>query len=276
MSGAAHDDAVGRLHALLVRAARFEVGRRRHALAHLRGNELDDIAMQAADDALMSVLRRLDDFRGAQPLHDLGLQVRAARGGGEAAPARLAGPRGAPWSPRAGRVFASEQHTPHEDAEQGQVLRALTRAIHEALTPHQREVLVALALNGVPIDVLAERLGTTRGALYKTLHDARRKLRAELTGSGIAPDWLERTTLMDRPDIAEALERLLGPGRPEIGCEECFASLDRYVELELAGARRRRGDPRHAAPSRRVPRLPRGSREPARARRRGRGATSGG
>jgi hypothetical protein len=40
---------------------------------------------------------------------------------------------------------------------------------------------------------------------------------------------------MDRPDIAEALERLLGPGRPEVGCEECFAQLDRYVELALAG-----------------------------------------
>ena len=38
-------------------------------------------------------------------------------------------------------------------------------------------MFVALALNGVPIDVMAERLGTTRGALYKTLHDARRKLR---------------------------------------------------------------------------------------------------
>ena len=51
-------------------------------------------------------------------------------------------------------------------------------AVGTELTPHQREVFVALALNGVPIDVLAERLGTTRGALYKTLHDARRKLRA--------------------------------------------------------------------------------------------------
>jgi RNA polymerase sigma-70 factor, ECF subfamily len=49
-----------------------------------------------------------------------------------------------------------------------------------ALTAHQRRVLVALALNEVPIDILAERLGTTRGALYKTLHDARRKLRAAL------------------------------------------------------------------------------------------------
>ncbi len=49
-------------------------------------------------------------------------------------------------------------------------------------------MLVALALNGVPIDVLADRLGTTRGALYKTLHDARRKLRAYLEASGLSPD----------------------------------------------------------------------------------------
>src|SRR5512132_4313516 len=62
--GAAHDDAVGRLHELLLRAARFEVARRRPTLPHLRGNELDDIALEAADDALMSVLARLDDFRG--------------------------------------------------------------------------------------------------------------------------------------------------------------------------------------------------------------------
>ena len=60
--------------------------------------------------------------------------------------------------------------------------------IAEALTPHQRTVLVALTLNDVPIDVLADRLGTTRGALYKTLHDARRKLRARLSENGLALD----------------------------------------------------------------------------------------
>ena len=64
--------------------------------------------------------------------------------------------------------------------EQSELLTTLQRAVAEVLTPHQRRVLVALALNGVPIDVLAERLGTTRGALYKTLHDARRKLRRHL------------------------------------------------------------------------------------------------
>jgi RNA polymerase sigma-70 factor, ECF subfamily len=64
--------------------------------------------------------------------------------------------------------------------------------ISDVLTPHQRRVLVALALNGVPIDVLADRLGTTRGALYKTLHDARQKLRTHLRASGLSLDaWLD-------------------------------------------------------------------------------------
>ena len=57
-------EAIARLHALLLRAAHFEVARRRPTLPHLRGDELEDIASEAADDALMSVLRRLDDFRG--------------------------------------------------------------------------------------------------------------------------------------------------------------------------------------------------------------------
>jgi len=62
--GSAREDAIARLHGLLVRAASFEVARRRPSLPHLRGNDLDDIAHQAADDALVSVLRRLDDYRG--------------------------------------------------------------------------------------------------------------------------------------------------------------------------------------------------------------------
>ena len=67
---------------------------------------------------------------------------------------------------------------PDEELEERELLATLQRAVAEVLTPHQRTVLVALALNGVPIDVLAARLGTTRGALYKTLHDARRKLQS--------------------------------------------------------------------------------------------------
>jgi RNA polymerase sigma-70 factor (ECF subfamily) len=65
VQGPAREAAVERLHALLLRAARFEVARRRPGLPHLRGDEFGEIALEAADDALMSVLARLDDFRGA-------------------------------------------------------------------------------------------------------------------------------------------------------------------------------------------------------------------
>ena len=138
--GAVRDQAVGDLHALLLRAARFELRRRRAALSHVRGEELEpEVWPEFAD-----------------------------RSGG----------------------------SPEEWLEADELVRALRAAIDAALTPHQRTVFTALALGQVPIDVLSERLGTTRGALYKTLHDARRKLRAELAAGGYvdgaAPPLRER------------------------------------------------------------------------------------
>jgi RNA polymerase sigma-70 factor (ECF subfamily) len=178
-SGLERDNAVGRLHALLLRAARFEVARRRPTLPHLRGNELDDIALEAADDALMSVLARLDDFRGASRfttwVYKFGLYEAAAK-----LRRRAWQGREVPLEPESWGMFETGLGGPHEELEQSELLASVKEAIQDALTPHQRQVLVALAVNGVPIDVLAERLDTTRGALYKTLHDARRKLRAEL------------------------------------------------------------------------------------------------
>jgi RNA polymerase sigma-70 factor, ECF subfamily len=70
------------------------------------------------------------------------------------------------------------------DAEQRALLDQIQESIKAELSPHQREVLLAVAVNGVPIDVMAERLNTTRGALYKTVHDARKKLRAGLDRAG--------------------------------------------------------------------------------------------
>jgi RNA polymerase sigma-70 factor (ECF subfamily) len=82
---------------------------------------------------------------------------------------------------------------PPQHAENAEIIDAIRHGI-AALTPHQRDVLVALTLNDVPIDVLAERLGTTRGALYKTLHDARRNLRGHLAARGLASLSAEPTT----------------------------------------------------------------------------------
>jgi RNA polymerase sigma-70 factor, ECF subfamily len=188
-TGAARDEAVSRLHALLLRAARFEVARRRPILPHLRGNELEEIALEAADDAVMSVLARLDDFRGASRfstwVYKFGLLEAAVK-----LRRRAWQGREIPLEPESWGMFASNTLEPGAQAEQSELLTAVQNAIEQALTPHQRRVLVALALNGVPIDVLAERLGTTRGALYKTLHDARRKLRKHLDDSLALDAWL--------------------------------------------------------------------------------------
>jgi RNA polymerase sigma-70 factor (ECF subfamily) len=192
-AGAERDAAVARLHALLLRAARFEAGRRSAALPELRGGELDDVANEAADDALVSVLARLDSFRGASrfttwaykfALLEAAVKLRK----------RAWQSREIPLEPDAWGAFSSSALPPDASAEQRELLAAVQAAIAEALTPHQRRVLVALALEGVPIDVLAERLNTTRGALYKTLHDARRKLRRELTARGLSPEPPEANT----------------------------------------------------------------------------------
>ena len=166
------DAAVGELHALLLKAARFEVGRRHPA-------DGDDLAQQSADDALVSVLRRLPDFRGDSrfttwaykfALLEAGVKVRR----------RAWQDREVQLEPEHWELIARGGATPQEDLETAELLAALRDAIERDLSPHQRQVLVAVTLQDVPIDVLAERLDTTRGALYKTIHDARRKLRAAL------------------------------------------------------------------------------------------------
>jgi RNA polymerase sigma-70 factor (ECF subfamily) len=192
--GPGRDAAIARLHALLLRAARFEVGRRRSALPHLRGDDFEDLALQATDDAVVSVLARLDDFRGLSRFTTWAYKFALLEAAVKLRKRAWQG-REIPLEPEAWQVFANATAGPEAGAEQGELLTAVKDAIEGILTPHQRRVLLALALNGVPIDVLAERLGTTRGALYKTLHDARRKLRAHLDERGVPLEsWLEETT----------------------------------------------------------------------------------
>jgi RNA polymerase sigma-70 factor (ECF subfamily) len=188
--GREHDEAVARLHTLLLRAARFECARRRPALPHLRGNDLDDIANQAADDALVSILARLGGFRGASRFTTWAYKFALLEAAVKLRRRAWQG-REVPLEPETWNLFSSASIEPDESAQQSELLETLQRAIADVLTPHQRRVLVALALNGVPIDVLAERLNTTRGALYKTLHDARRKLRGNLEELGLSLETLE-------------------------------------------------------------------------------------
>ena len=86
----------------------------------------------------------------------------------------------------AGRGPADTQLTPEELALQNMVLRELQRMVDEELTDRQREAVVAVLLEGMPISEVARRMGTNQNALYKLLHDARKKLKRQMQAAGLS------------------------------------------------------------------------------------------
>jgi RNA polymerase sigma-70 factor (ECF subfamily) len=181
--GAVHEAAVARLHDLLLRVARGEAARRRNTLPDRGLEELDDLCAQAAADAAMAVIAKLGDFRGearfttwACKFVILEISTRLRR---HAWRHRRVETDDAVWE-----RLPDEARSALDSIQDQEVLAALERAIGQDLTGRQRMLFRAAVLDEVPIDVLAERLGSSRGAVYKTLHDARRKLRQALVAQG--------------------------------------------------------------------------------------------
>ena len=179
--GARREEAIGRLHALLIREARFEVGRRTAFLTHPSGRDLDDLAEQAANDAVVAILAKLDQFRG-----DSLFTTWARRFVQREAPAKLRRRLGHARELPAddgfedARMWPVHADSPHELSVAKESAEKLARLIADELTTRQREVLIALTIDGEPTAELAKRLDTSTGALYKNLYDARRKLEAGL------------------------------------------------------------------------------------------------
>jgi RNA polymerase sigma-70 factor, ECF subfamily len=179
--GVRQDDAIRRLHALLLREARFEVRRRAISIRHPSGGDLDDLALQTADDAVVAILGKLGQFRG-----DSLFTTWARRFAQREAPAkirrRVGRNRDLPIELDVERqwMWHAPGQSPHDQTVARDTARHLTDLIAGELTTRQRDVLVALVFEGVTTAELASRLHTTPGAIYKTLHDARRKLRAGL------------------------------------------------------------------------------------------------
>jgi RNA polymerase sigma-70 factor (ECF subfamily) len=178
-----HDRAVAKLHEMLLRVAYHELSRRRGQLRSVSGPEFDDLAHQAADDSLVNVLARLDEFRGlsrfttwAYKFALFEVSAKVARHAWRRQPPSAAE---LSWD----RLPDSIAPRPGERLEERERLAALAAAIGE-LSERQREVFVAIALNDVSIDVLAIQLGSSRNAIYKNLFDARRNLRAKMEAAG--------------------------------------------------------------------------------------------
>jgi RNA polymerase sigma-70 factor, ECF subfamily len=179
-----HQQAVARLQDVLHRAALHELHRRRPQLPALAGPEFDDVAQQCADDALVNILARIDDFKGlsrfttwAYKFAIFEVSSKLARHGWQ---------RHQPNRDDLELTELPDTLTPRpsEQAERREQLIVLRKAIEDDLTPRQREVFVAIALNDMPIDVLTLELDSNRNAIYKNLFDARRKLRESLAAAG--------------------------------------------------------------------------------------------
>ena len=171
------------LHARLVRIALAEV-RRRAAGTPLSGRELDDVAHQAADDAMLAILAKLGDFGGESRFTTWAyrfviLEVSAKLGRhywhNPAVPLDAT-----QWERLPGRLGID----PQRHAESAALLAAVRRLVEEELTAHQRRVFVAIVVDGIPLDALAARLGLPRNAVYKVIFDARRKIRRALAANG--------------------------------------------------------------------------------------------
>ena len=187
VGGARGEAASRRLHEILLRAARAEVARRTSRL-RLAGPELDDIAHQAAADALLTICRKVQTFRGdckfttwAYKFVVFDVTAKVSRHFWQRAGASIAFEE-EDWD----RLPAACRLEPETHAEGRDLMDAVHRAVDEKLTEKQRFVFVAL-LNGMPTDVLADQMGATHNAIYKVMFDARRKLRTALIDAGYLP-----------------------------------------------------------------------------------------
>ena len=179
---AEREAAAARLHEVLLRIARREA--RRRGDLQVTGTELDDLAHQAAADALMAIANKVGQFRGesrfttwAYKFVIFEVSTKVGRHFWRHPTVVLATED---WDRLADRFGLD----PALEPEWRDLLDALRRAVDEDLTDHQRQVFVAIFVDGVPLDALVAKLGSNRNAVYKTVFDARRKLRAALVAKG--------------------------------------------------------------------------------------------
>jgi RNA polymerase sigma-70 factor, ECF subfamily len=189
-TGEALEAGLARLHDLLLRVAVHELSRRSTAsgvggLGGVGGAELDDLAHQAAADAMLAILAKLERFRGESRFTTWAyrfviLEVSSKLGRHHWRRHPAAPLDAEDWERLPDRLGAD----PVEHAERAELVEAVRRAVNHTLTDHQRRLFVTIVLDGVPLDAVVARLGLNRNAIYKALFDARRKIRAHLVANG--------------------------------------------------------------------------------------------
>ncbi len=202
-SGEEQAAALGDLRAYLLRAARYALYRRGGRLAHRGPGDLDQMAEDCAQEALLAILPRLDEFRGDSRFTTwaYGFAVHAA----------LVAARREAWKAvsldtllddpgglaRLGETAALDAD-PDRRIRRAEAWAVIRDVLEHDLTDRQRQAIRALVVEEVPLDELARHWGSNRNAIYKLVHDARRRLKARLEARGFP--------------AAEILELFAGPG----------------------------------------------------------------
>jgi RNA polymerase sigma-70 factor (ECF subfamily) len=191
-TGGERQEAERDLHAMLVRIAQAEV-RRRSASTPVTGAELDDVAHQAAGDAMLAILAKLGNFRGesrfttwAYRFVILEVSSKLGRHYWRNPPVALDAGQ---WERLPDRLGLD----PERQVAAAGILAEVRRVVDEELTTHQRRIFVAIVIDGIPLDALTARLGLQRNAAYKVVFDARRKIRRALVAKGY----------LDEPDTGQ-------------------------------------------------------------------------
>jgi RNA polymerase sigma-70 factor, ECF subfamily len=191
------DKAITDLRERLKRGIYYYLSRERSDLSDLAPDEITQMAEDFAQDATLRVLANLDSFRGDSRFTTWATKVAVRIAISEMRRARYKdfsldalSTNGDLKTEATATVNSTPVDRPEAAMEKQDVLQKINRAFDEALTDRQRTALEAVVLEGVPMDVVADRMNTNRNALYKLVHDARRKLRTHLEGQGLSPDYI--------------------------------------------------------------------------------------
>jgi len=185
------------LQARLQRGIFYYLSRERSDLTHLSQHELTQMAADMAQDATLRVLQNLDSFRGDSQFTTWATRIAVRVAISDLRRARYRDfsldsltAEGDLLPPNTNPLMSQQEPLPERAAEREEVLRKIDGALADGLTERQRRALLAVIVQEVPLEIVAEQLGSNRNALYKLLHDARRKLRTTLEAQGLSLDYV--------------------------------------------------------------------------------------
>lgn len=187
--GAEQATALEELRQILLRAALFTFDRNASDLQRLSYDEVVRLAEDCAQEALLAILNHLDEFRGDSKFTTWAYKfavnqalttARRAHWRDISLETVLPDGDGYEWLD----AGSGSEHDPHQQIEQSEIILVIKDIIRNGLTPRQQIVLKLMVFDEVPMDVIVERLETNRNAVYKLLHDARKKVKQQLEARG--------------------------------------------------------------------------------------------